>query len=123
MKKIQLVFIVLIFGILLVESSCSYRDSVAILGATTGAVIGSVLDNGGVGGKLAGALIGGSVANLLISSHESNQILPSDIQMSQTQINQSTDCRKVTTNKWEGGKLIFTGTEEVCDGHKSSSTY
>lgn len=123
MKKIQVIFIILIFGILLMESSCSTRENIAVLGATTGAIVGSVLDNGGTGGKLAGALIGGSIANILISSHESNQILASDVQLSQTQNKQGTDCRKVTTNKWENGKIISSTIEEICDGYKSTSSY
>ena len=121
MKKILFIFVILFLGSLLIVNSCSYRDSIAVLGATTGAVVGSVIDNGGAGGKIAGALIGASVANLLISSHESNQILPQDVQNFRN--NLGTDCRKVTTKKWEGGKLISSAVEEICDGHKSTSTY
>jgi len=106
-------------------SSCSRsRTPIVIIGATTGAVIGSVLDDGGTGGKIAGALIGGAAANLLVDNpYGSQKIQPKISTQSQSFSNGNTNCRKVTTKIWDGNKLVSSKTEEVCRGDKSTPTY
>jgi uncharacterized protein YcfJ len=111
----------------------------ALIGAGAGALMGQAIGRdteGTLMGLAAGTLLGALVGNAVDQEHAAardaalydKRVVYYDnqggaVEAIPSEVNQQTNCRKVTKRTWKDGKLIKETIEEVCEGEKQTGEY
>ena len=144
MKKIGMLSLVGIVIVLLIAGCASNPRRHNLqrgtgIGAIAGGVAGRLLGHDEAGmwlGATIGAALGATIGNIMdqergaiiAASQQNRRVVVYDNQGGAIEaipgpVNQRTNCKKVTTRHWEGGKLISEEINEVCTGKKITDTY
>ena len=111
----------------------------AAIGGGLGALVGYLI-GGNTGATLLGAGIGTGLGAIIGNSVDQQYELAREAAARDTALMyedqrgvkivaipepviQGTDCRKVSTRKWENGNLVSETTEEICTGRKKTRDY
>jgi uncharacterized protein YcfJ len=111
----------------------------AVIGAGAGALMGQAIGHDTEGtliGLAAGTVLGALVGNAMDQDYAAardaalydKRVVYYDnqggaVEAIPSEVNQQTNCRKVTKRTWKDGKLIRETIEEICEGEKQSGEY
>jgi uncharacterized protein YcfJ len=111
----------------------------AAIGAGAGALVGQAIGHDTEGtliGLAAGTVLGALVGNAIDQDYAATRdaalydkrVVYYDhqgaaVEAIPSEVNQTTNCHKVTKRTWNDGKLIKETIEEVCEGEKQSGEY
>ncbi|MGD8226189.1 MAG: YMGG-like glycine zipper-containing protein [Desulfobacteraceae bacterium] len=111
----------------------------ALIGAGAGALMGQAIGRdteGTLMGLAAGTVLGALVGNAMDQDYAAardaalyeKKVVYYDnqggaVEAIPSEVNQQTNCHKVTKRTWKDGKLIRETIEEVCEGEKQSGEY
>jgi hypothetical protein len=142
MKRIVMLSLVGLIMITLIAGCDPHRNNLQRgtgIGAVAGGVAGRLLGHDEAGmwlGATIGAALGATIGTvmdqqreaIIAASQQNRRVVIYDNQGGAIEaipgpVNQRTNCKKVTTRHWEGGKLIKEEINEVCTGHKATGTY
>jgi len=127
MKKLICLLIICVF---LFAGCASNAGRGAGIGAGAGTIASVIAGKSGSTAALlimGGALLGGVVGLAMDEQAKKVSMQPENrgktIMVIEEEPNQGTKCTKVTKRKWKEGTMINETIEEICDGHKNSTTY
>jgi len=127
MKKL---ICLLIIGVFLLVGCASHTGRGAGIGAGAGTIASVIAGKSGSTAALlimGGALLGGAVGLAMDEQAKQASMQPANhnktVMVIEEQPDQGTKCTKVTKRRWKNGTMIGETIEEVCDGHKNSTTY
>ena len=111
----------------------------ALIGAGAGALMGQAIGRdtegtliGLAAGTVLGALVGNTIDQDYAAARDAalydKRVVYYDnqggaVEAIPSEVNQQTNCHKVTKRTWKDGKLIKETIEEVCEGEKQSGEY
>lgn len=127
MKKL---ICLLIIGVFLLAGCASHTGRGAGIGAGAGTIASVIAGKSGSTAALlimGGALLGGAVGLAMDEQAKQVSMQPENrgktVMVIEEEPNQGTKCTKVTKRRWKDGNMLNETIEEICDGHKSTSTY